>query len=201
MSEWPETNESLILRAKNPQDVAAWRELVGVYRPVVYRMACGRGLQHADAEDLAQGVFVSVTKAIEKWQPSDDGPRFRNWLARITRNAIVNALARTRPCTFTPQSRTPQTNVGRVSLLNPVTPVCLDENRFGRRRPATDLATKDWHSWHIPALQAFQWEPPCESMSDSIGHAQSSARRRSNGQRGSALKSRGPECRRLSRRR
>ncbi len=97
MNDWPETSESLILRVKDPQDVAAWRELVAVYRPVVYRMARGRGLQHEDAEDLAQGVFVSVAKAIEKWQPSEEGPRFRNWLARITRNAIVNALTRTRP--------------------------------------------------------------------------------------------------------
>ena len=97
MSDWPETSESLILRVKDPQDMTAWRELVAVYRPVVYRMARGRGMQHEDAEDLAQGVFVSVAKAIKKWQPSNDGPRFRNWLARITRNAIVNALTRTRP--------------------------------------------------------------------------------------------------------
>lgn len=97
MSDWPETRESLILRVKDPQDEAAWRELVSVYRPVVYRMARGRGMQHADAEDLSQGVFASVAKAIDKWQPSDDGPRFRNWLGRITRNAIVNALARVRP--------------------------------------------------------------------------------------------------------
>ena len=47
MSEWPETNESLILRVKDPQDEAAWIELVAVYRPVVYRMARKRGMQHA----------------------------------------------------------------------------------------------------------------------------------------------------------
>ena len=97
MSDWPETRESLILRARNPQDDAAWNELIAVYRPVVCRLARNRGLQHADADDLAQGVFASVAKAIEKWQPSEEGPRFRNWLARICRNAILNALTRVRP--------------------------------------------------------------------------------------------------------
>lgn len=97
MSDWPETRESLILRVKDPQDETAWRELVLIYRPVVYRMARGRGMQHADAEDLAQSVFASVANAIDKWNPNNDGPRFRNWLGRITRNAIVNVLTRVRP--------------------------------------------------------------------------------------------------------
>ncbi|MCA9136255.1 MAG: sigma-70 family RNA polymerase sigma factor [Planctomycetales bacterium] len=97
MSDWPETRESLILRAKDPQDQLAWSELMAVYRPVVCRMARARGLQHADAEDLAQSVFASVARAIENWQPTDNGPRFRNWLARISRNAIVNALTRAGP--------------------------------------------------------------------------------------------------------
>jgi serine/threonine protein kinase len=68
MTDWPETSESLILRVKDPQDEASWRELVAVYRPVVFRMARSRGLQHEDAEDLAQGVFVSVARAIDQWQ-------------------------------------------------------------------------------------------------------------------------------------
>jgi RNA polymerase sigma-70 factor, ECF subfamily len=97
MSDWPETNESLILRVKNPQNAVAWNELTAIYRPVIYRLARRKGLAHEDAEDLAQGVFLSVTKAIEKWEPCEDKPRFRNWLGRIVRNAITNAISRTKP--------------------------------------------------------------------------------------------------------
>jgi RNA polymerase sigma-70 factor (ECF subfamily) len=97
MQSWPETNESLILRVKAPADAAAWSDILTIYRPVVVRMSCGRGLQHAAADDLAQEVFFSVAKAIEEWQPDSKGPPFRAWLARITRNAIVNALTRPRP--------------------------------------------------------------------------------------------------------
>ena len=97
MHHWPETKESLILRVKDPADAASWSDFLSIYRPVVVRMACGRGLQHADADDLAQQVFLSVAKAIEAWEPDSRQPPFRVWLARITRNAIVNALTRRKP--------------------------------------------------------------------------------------------------------
>lgn len=97
MHHWPETNESLILRVKDPADAASWSRFLAIYRPVVIRMARGRGLQHADADDLAQQVFLSVAKAIEGWEPGSRQPPFRVWLSRITRNAIVNALTRRKP--------------------------------------------------------------------------------------------------------
>ena len=97
MHHWPETNESLIMRVKDPADAASWSDFLAIYRPVVVRMACGRGLQHADADDLAQQVFLSVARAIEDWEPIPGRPPFRVWLARITRNAIVNALTRRKP--------------------------------------------------------------------------------------------------------
>lgn len=97
MHHWPETNESLILRIKDPADAASWSNFLAIYRPVVVRMACGRGLQHADADDLAQQVFLSVARAIEDWEPDSQQPPFRAWLTRIARNAIVNALTRRKP--------------------------------------------------------------------------------------------------------
>ncbi|HQZ65773.1 MAG TPA: sigma-70 family RNA polymerase sigma factor, partial [Planctomycetaceae bacterium] len=97
MQHWPETNESLILRVKDPADAAAWSDFIAIYRPVVVRMAFGRGLQHADADDLAQQVFLSVARAIEHWEADSQQPPFRAWLSRISRNAIVNALTRKKP--------------------------------------------------------------------------------------------------------
>jgi RNA polymerase sigma-70 factor (ECF subfamily) len=41
----------------NQQDVAAWNEFPAIYRPVVLSMALRRGLQHADADDLAWQIF------------------------------------------------------------------------------------------------------------------------------------------------
>lgn len=94
MPEFPETNHSLIGRVKDLGDGASWIEFMGIYQPVVYRMAKRRGLQDADAHDVIQQVFVSIAGAIDRWEPHEDLPPFRAWLTTITKNAISKALGR-----------------------------------------------------------------------------------------------------------
>lgn len=94
MPQFPETNHSLVARVKDLGDGASWIEFMGIYQPVVYRMARQRGLQDSDANDVAQQVFVSVAGAIDRWTPSDSKPPFRAWLTTITKNAITKALSR-----------------------------------------------------------------------------------------------------------
>lgn len=97
MNDWPETRESLILRVKDPADAAAWSAFLEIYRPVLYRLARSRGLQDADADDLAQQVFVAIARAVENWTPAADGPPFRAWLYRIAHNEILKAITRRKP--------------------------------------------------------------------------------------------------------
>lgn len=94
MAEFPETNHSLIARAQDLDDGASWADFVEIYQPVVFRMARKRGLQDADAQDIAQQVFVSISRSIKRWRASPDQPPFRAWLATIARNAITNSLKR-----------------------------------------------------------------------------------------------------------
>ena len=93
MSNMPETRDSLIVQIQDPANREAWDQFTQVYRPVVYRIARRRGLQDADAEDLTQQVMLSVARAIPEWKRSPQA-RFRHWLNRIARNAIINALSR-----------------------------------------------------------------------------------------------------------
>jgi RNA polymerase sigma factor (sigma-70 family) len=82
----PETRPSLILRLRNPNDMAAWSEFVEVYQPLIRSLAIRRGLQAADADDVTQEVLASVAKNIETWKSKSESTSFRAWLATITRN-------------------------------------------------------------------------------------------------------------------
>ena len=93
----PETRPSLILRVRDPNDADAWNQFATLYRPVILRLARRKGIQAADAEDLAQQVLLSVAGAIERWQPDQQRARFRTWLQTIVRNAILNAVQRRSP--------------------------------------------------------------------------------------------------------
>ena len=181
MNQWPETRDSLILRAKDPQDEAAWREMMAVYRPVVYRMARSRGLQHADAEDLTQGVFLSVSRAIENWQPTEGGPRFRNWLGRISRNAIINALTRV----------TPDLAAGTSSVAEALNAIPGDENacgtgnseleplvqresrleaiRWAARELKSEFTETTWGIFHATAMQGHPASEVAKTFGRSVG--------------------------------
>lgn len=88
----PETRLSLLFRLSDPADQVAWEEFVRLYHPVIYRTARYRGLQDADALDVAQQVLVSVGKSLAERPHDPNRARFRTWLGTVTRNAAINAL-------------------------------------------------------------------------------------------------------------
>lgn len=89
----PETRASLIASLNNPASEEAWAEFAAVYRPLIIRVATAKGLQHADAEDLAQETMAIVGRSIGSFDPKAKGS-FRGWLRTITRNLVVNYLSR-----------------------------------------------------------------------------------------------------------
>ena len=94
MTDFPDTRESLLVQVRSPANREAWDQFVSIYRPVIYRLARRRGLQDADAQDLAQQVLIAVAGAIGDWEKTNEAVRFRHWLRRVARNAILNALTR-----------------------------------------------------------------------------------------------------------
>ena len=89
----PGTRSSLLIRLRNSRDEEAWTEFIGVYEPVIYRMARRRGMQDADAREIVQEVLVAVSSAIDRFDVNGTGA-FRGWLSKITRNATIDRLRR-----------------------------------------------------------------------------------------------------------
>jgi RNA polymerase sigma-70 factor (ECF subfamily) len=115
----------LLLRIKDPADRDAWEEFVELYRPIIYRMARKRGLQDADAQDLAQKVLGSVASSIEGWEHDPQRARFSTWLTTVTRNAIIDTVRRIKPDSSSGGTsmlqqlkRLPQSEEGAAAELN-----------------------------------------------------------------------------------
>jgi RNA polymerase sigma-70 factor (ECF subfamily) len=97
MNSVPETRASLLIRVRDPGDQAAWHEFVEIYRPVILRLARRKGMQEADAEDVAQQVLVAVSRAAQEHEHDPQRAKFRTWLHRVAHNAILNMLTRGKP--------------------------------------------------------------------------------------------------------
>jgi RNA polymerase sigma-70 factor (ECF subfamily) len=74
------------LRANEPE---AWRTMVQLYTPLVYRWCAQSGVRGADADDVLQEVFRTAASHLEKFRRDRAGDSFRGWLRGITRHMAL----------------------------------------------------------------------------------------------------------------
>lgn len=88
-----ETSLTLMdLLRRYPRDAGAWDRFVRRYRPKIYGWCRQRGLQEADAEDVAQDVIALLTRKMAGFR-YDPSRRFHAWLKTITRHALSDLMA------------------------------------------------------------------------------------------------------------
>jgi RNA polymerase sigma-70 factor (ECF subfamily) len=96
MTNPPTTRPSLLVRLRDADDAEAWRQLVHVYAPLVYRYARRHGLQDADAADLTQEVLLGVSVGVRRLEYDPGRGSFRGWLFTLAHHKLYDLLARQR---------------------------------------------------------------------------------------------------------
>ena len=91
---WKTTRPSLLQRVRDPADGPAWAAIDARYGEPIVRYLQARGLQRADAEDVRQGILVSLASALPRFEYRPERGRFRSYLGRVVRNALARHFER-----------------------------------------------------------------------------------------------------------
>lgn len=87
-----QTRHTLLHRARDRGDEAAWAEFTGYYRDFIYMVIHKMGIKHPDSDDLVQASFLKVWKNIDRFKVDDERAKFRTWLSTIIRNLVINHI-------------------------------------------------------------------------------------------------------------
>ena len=171
----PETRESLLASLNSHAADAGWQEFATIYRPLIFRVALAKGMQHADAEDLTQEVMGVVERSLGSYDPARGS--FRNWLYQITRNLVVNYVTRCRETVGTGDS-----NVARLLAQYPqsnedTATIFRLEYRRARFQQAASMARAEFRqsTWDAFWLTAVDLRS-IESVAKELGMSQGAVR-------------------------
>jgi RNA polymerase sigma-70 factor (ECF subfamily) len=78
------TSASLLRRLRQEGDADSWMRFTRLYSPILYCWGLKMGLQHNDALDLVQEVFVVLVQKLPEFD-YDAHKRFRGWLWTVTK--------------------------------------------------------------------------------------------------------------------
>jgi RNA polymerase sigma-70 factor (ECF subfamily) len=95
-------------------DAAAWEDLVRLHTRRVYGLCYRFTGKETEAQDLTQDVFLRVFRALGSFRSTEGS--FTTWLARLTRNLLIDHYRRTRNerVTDSIEEQLPRIEGGRV---------------------------------------------------------------------------------------
>lgn len=110
--------ETLVERCLSGDD-AAWEQLVRENSRRVYGLCYRFTGRDSEAQDLTQEVFLRVYRALGSFRASEGA--FTTWLARLTRNLLIDHYRRTRNerVTDSIEEQLPRVEAGFVSVARP----------------------------------------------------------------------------------
>ena len=85
---------AMLVRRCVAGDAAAWEEIVQTYNRRIYNICFRFAGSAADAEDLAQEVFIKMYRTLATYDSSKGA--FVTWVTTITRNLLVDHFRKTK---------------------------------------------------------------------------------------------------------
>ncbi len=171
----PTTRPSLLLRIRDPQQTEAWAQFVEIYTPLIYRYAVRRGLQDADAADVAQEVFKAVASYVSNFEYNRQRGTFRGYLYTVARNKLNDHLARGHK----QEKGSGETRIHQMldnrpgSDTNDETQWNLDYQRqmfdWAVRQVQRDFQETTWHAFWQTAVELHPAKQVAESLGISVG--------------------------------
>lgn len=76
------------------EDEAAWRKLVDLYVPAMYRYLLGHGATEADVDDQVQNVLVKLVGILREGKYDRDRGRFRSYLSTLLVHELIRCVRR-----------------------------------------------------------------------------------------------------------
>lgn len=116
---------------------SAWEELVRLHTRRVYALCYRFTGNDSEAQDLTQEVFVRIFKTLRTFRAAEGS--FGTWMARVTRNLLIDNYRRTR------QDRVTDSIEDQLPVL--------EEGVAGSPRPDTALAGREASEMLQAALQ------------------------------------------------
>ena len=84
------TRQTLLMRVKNQDDEHAWGEFVSYYQSFIEVILKHLKVSPNDQDDLTQNILLKVWKSLEKLNYDSERARFRTWMNRVIRNAVID---------------------------------------------------------------------------------------------------------------
>lgn len=166
------TRPSLLVRLRDMSNQNAWEDFVRLYTPLIYGYLRQRGLQEADAADVAQEVLKSVAGAIERFTYNPEQGKFRSWLLTITRNKLNNYFARQQRVQFDSGTQVFERLAEQPSLEE----LSAWDQDFRRRvfqcaceQARGEVTPKTWQAFWETAVEGRRGEEVAEALGISVG--------------------------------
>ncbi len=167
------TNASLLIRIRDHEDNSAWAEFVEIYAPLVYSYLRKRGVQDADAADIAQDVLRTVSQKSADFSYDRRRGSFRGWLLTVTLNRLRDFTA-AQACKVRASGKTETLRLLETQPIPEATDAWNLQHRmrlFGwaAEKAKSDFREKTWQAFQWNAMEDMPAKDVAEKLSISVG--------------------------------